>query len=199
MLRRTRVPMLLAAAGLLLAACGEGDPAADMTEEVAAAEEAPAEEDPPAEEEASAGEAAAAEEEASAEDGDLDLAVGSTDLGEVLVDGDGMTLYLFTQDPPGESVCEGDCADAWPPLIVDDDPRIGDGVDAALVRTITRADGTMQVTYDDAPLYNWAADQQPGDVTGQGVNDVWFVVLPDGSAVMDDDGDDEESPGGTDY
>lgn len=80
-----------------------------------------------------------------------------------------MTLYLFTNDPAGESVCLDDCLAAWPPLLVDGEPRIGDGVDASLVGTIERPDEGVQLTYDDAPLYTWVPDQQPGDVTGQGV------------------------------
>lgn len=135
----------------------------------------------------------------------VDVGLGETELGEVLVDGDGMTLYLFTEDPPGESVCLDDCLAAWPPLLVDDEPRIGDGVDASLVGTIERPDDGVQLTYDDAPLYTWASDQQPGDVTGQGVQEVWFVVSADGSAVTDtgDDGQDEVPDGeqdtGPDY
>ncbi|WP_052666639.1 COG4315 family predicted lipoprotein [Nitriliruptor alkaliphilus] len=128
--------------------------------------------------------------------GDADLALATTDLGEVLVDGDGMTLYLFTVDPPGESACEDDCAAAWPPLIVDADPVAGDGVDASLIGTTERSDGSTQVTYADAPLYRWASDREPGDVTGQGVQDVWYVVTADGEAVTDapaDTGDDDET------
>ena len=128
---------------------------------------------------------------------DVDLAVTTTDLGEVLVDGSDMTLYVFTNDPPGESVCEDDCAAAWPPLTVDGEPTIGDGLDPALVGTIERSDGSTQVTYGDAPLYTWASDSEPGDVTGQGVNDVWFVMGPDGEATMETE--DAASGGLADY
>lgn len=129
-----------------------------------------------------------------------DLAVADSDLGEILVDGDGMTLYLFTQDPPGESVCADDCLAAWPPLVVDGEPVVGEGVDPDLVSTLTRDDGSTQVTYDDAPLYRWASDEAPGDVTGQGVQDVWYVVAPDGTAITeagaggDDSEETERSP-----
>jgi predicted lipoprotein with Yx(FWY)xxD motif len=118
---------------------------------------------------------------------EVDLAVGGSELGDILVDGDGMTLYLFTNDRDGESVCEDDCAAAWPPLVVDGDPVAGDGVDASLLSTTERSDGDIQVTYAGWPLYTWAQDQEPGDVTGQGVNDVWFVVDPDGRAITDSD------------
>lgn len=165
-----RLGSTLAAAigiALLAAACGE-DPATDSDAQEPAEE---VEGDDPA------------------ATSDVDLALGDTEFGEVLVDGDGMTLYLFTEDPPGESVCVDDCLAAWPPLLVDDDPRVGEGVDAALVGTIDRDDGGVQVTYDDAPLYTWASDERPGDTTGQGVQDVWFVVTADGSAVTDAAGD----------
>ena len=196
MFRRRSLLLLLLAFGLLLAACGEqGDPADTAATPDEPPEEAPAEEPPPEGEPPPEEEAAAPEEVEATDDAAEDLAVADTELGEILVEGEGMTLYLFTQDPPGESVCEEDCLAAWPPLVVEDEPVLGDGVDAGLVGTITRDDdGSIQVTYGDAPLYTWASDEQPGDVTGQGVNDVWYVVAPDGSAVMGDDGEDEPGP-----
>lgn len=127
----------------------------------------------------------------------VDVVLGETEFGEVLVDGDGMTLYLFTEDPPGESVCVDDCLAAWPPLLIDGEPRTGEGVDASLVGTIERPDDGVQLTYDDAPLYTWAADQQPGEVTGQGVQGVWFVVTADGAPVTDTEaGGEAEAPAG---
>jgi predicted lipoprotein with Yx(FWY)xxD motif len=107
-----------------------------------------------------------------------------------------MTLYLFTEDPPGDSVCLDDCLAVWPPLLIDGEPRVGDGVDSSLVGTIERPDDGVQLTYDDAPLYLWASDQQPGEVTGQGVQEVWFVVSADGSAVTDTEAGDDVPDGG---
>lgn len=156
-MRRSSVLASVAALGLFLAACGE-----ETTDPVAGADE-------------DGTEAAA----------DPDLAVAASDLGEILVDGDGMTLYLFTEDPPGESVCFDDCLAAWPPLLVDGEPSVGEGVDETLVGTLERDDGSTQVTYDDAPLYLWASDEQPGDVTGQDVQGVWYVVSPDGGAITE--------------
>lgn len=98
-------------------------------------------------------------------------------LGNFLVDGKGMTLYLFTNDTPGVSNCSGGCLQAWPPLLVDGDPAAGEGV-AGKLGVIVRADGSRQVTYNDMPLYYYAADSKPGDTTGQGVGGVWFVVEP---------------------
>ncbi len=109
------------------------------------------------------------------------IETSTTDLGTFLVDGDGNTLYLFTSDSPGTSTCEGQCLEAWPPLT--GDVTAGDGVDAALLGTVERSDGTTQVSYNDWPLYHYAADTTPGSVSGQGVGDVWWVVDPAGEAV----------------
>lgn len=105
-----------------------------------------------------------------------------TDLGSVLVDGSGFTLYVFLRDEPGTSSCIDDCAVAWPPYRTDELGVSGAGIDAALVGEIIRADGDRQVTYDGKPLYRYAADA-PGGIAGQGVNDVWFVIGVDGNAV----------------
>lgn len=105
-----------------------------------------------------------------------------TDLGTILVDGDGMTLYMFTNDTQGEpSVCEGDCLAAWPAF--EGTPAAGDGVEEDLLGSIDRSDGTPQATYDGWPLYYYVKDQAPGDTTGQGVGGVWFVLAPDGTVV----------------
>jgi predicted lipoprotein with Yx(FWY)xxD motif len=79
-------------------------------------------------------------------------------------------------------VCQGDCLVTWPPLARTGTPTAGTGVDAAKIGTITRSDGSSQVTYAGWPLYHFAADAAPGDVMGQGVGGVWFAVLPDGTA-----------------
>lgn len=111
------------------------------------------------------------------------VAVGSTGLGDVLVDGDGRTLYLFTRDSAGTSVCEGSCVEQWPPLIVSSDPGAGQGADQAKVGTITRSNGERQVTYAGKPLYRYKADAKPGDTKGHGVNGVWFAVTAAGEQV----------------
>ena len=112
---------------------------------------------------------------------DADYTVGVSEHpehGEILVDSAGMTLYLFTQDKPGESVCYDSCAENWPPLTVEGSPTAKSELPGTL-GTTDRQDGTSQVTYNEWPLYYWVQDQQPGDATGHGVNDVWFVVAPD--------------------
>jgi predicted lipoprotein with Yx(FWY)xxD motif len=107
----------------------------------------------------------------------------TTELGTFLTDADGRTLYFFTMDTaPGASVCEGGCLDNWPILAVAADGSLaaGEGVTGVL-SAFTRADGTMQATYDGRPLYYFVGDAAAGDVLGQGLNDVWFVAAVDGS------------------
>jgi predicted lipoprotein with Yx(FWY)xxD motif len=107
--------------------------------------------------------------------------VGSdANLGSFLVDSKGMTLYLFTKDTPNTSNCYNGCASAWPPLLTLGAPTSGTGVDDSLLGTTTRTDGSVQVTYNGWPLYYFANDKAVGDVTGEGVQGVWFVVTPDG-------------------
>lgn len=96
----------------------------------------------------------------------------------------GMTLYWFAKDEANVSNCYGDCAVNWPPLLVAGGaPVAGEGVTGEL-GVIERTDGTRQVTYNGLPLYFFAKDKVPGDVNGQGVKDVWFVVSPESAAGM---------------
>ncbi|MGH8875920.1 MAG: SCO0930 family lipoprotein [Stackebrandtia sp.] len=112
-----------------------------------------------------------------------EVKVGETDLGNVLVDSEGQTLYMFKKDKNGKSACYDDCEKKWPPLTVDGDPEAGEGAEADLLGTTEREDGTKQVTYKDMPLYYFAKDSASGDVKGQGVKDVWYVVDADGKVV----------------
>lgn len=106
------------------------------------------------------------------------------DLGEILTDAEGMTLYLFTDDEQGSgtSVCNDECLANWPAFTADDPPTLPEGVEGELTQ-ITRDDGSMQVAYNGWPLYYFAGDAEPGDVNGQGLGDVWFVI---DSEVMSD-------------
>ncbi len=101
------------------------------------------------------------------------------DLGPILADDAGLTLYTFKNDVAGsgESACVEGCATAWPPLVIEGEPTAGSGA-AGELATIERPDGTMQVTYDGMPLYRFSGDTAPGDTTGQGVLDIWFVAQP---------------------
>lgn len=98
--------------------------------------------------------------------------------GGYLVDGGGRSLYLFTLDTERSSSCEGDCAEAWPPLL--GDPVAGEGVDQSLLGNAERGNGAIQVTYGGHPLYRYGGDAEPGDTHGHGFNEVWFLVDADG-------------------
>ncbi|MFD7131703.1 SCO0930 family lipoprotein [Streptomyces sp. NPDC059894] len=111
-----------------------------------------------------------------------ELAVSANaELGKVLIDADGMTLYRFDADTaePPKSNCDGDCATTWPPVPADD-ATAGDGIDKSLLGEVTRSDGTKQLTVDGWPVYRYAKDTDAGDTNGQGVGGKWFALAPDG-------------------
>ena len=105
--------------------------------------------------------------------------------GQALVDAEGRSLYLFTNDTQnsGTSSCTGDCLVEWPPLFTDGEPVAGEGVDATMLGTITLPDGTSQVTYNGWPLYYFHEDTAAGDTNGQGLGGVWFLVTPAGEMI----------------
>lgn len=119
-----------------------------------------------------------------AQEGATTLNVSQNDeLGDFLVDAEGMTLYMFTKDTENMSACYDDCVTAWPPLLTVGETTVAEGLDAALVGTAERTDGTVQVTYGGWPLYYWVKDEAAGDTTGQDVGEVWYVVSPAGEIV----------------
>ena len=99
----------------------------------------------------------------------------NADLGPILTTTDGYTVYQFDNDEPGVSNCGEGCVDLWLPLPVAGTPTGGEGVTGEL-GTITRDDGSIQVTYDGLPLYYYANDPSPGDTNGDGIGGVWHVV-----------------------
>jgi predicted lipoprotein with Yx(FWY)xxD motif len=104
--------------------------------------------------------------------------VRNTTLGDYLVAANGMTLYRFSRDAAGVSNCVGQCATLWPPYIPDKNPPLaGTGVTGE-IGTITRSDGTKQVTYNGMPLYFWQGDAKTGDTNGNNYGGVWFLVKP---------------------
>lgn len=116
--------------------------------------------------------------------GDLVAVSEGADPAPHLVDGNGFSLYLFTNDEEGVSNCTDACATTWPPLITpSEDVPVGDAVDGSLVGTIERDDGSLQVTFDGQPLYYFGGDQAPAEQNGQGSGGVWFLVGLDGSAI----------------
>lgn len=113
----------------------------------------------------------------------ITLLTAQASFGTYLTDDAGRALYMWDADRDGSSTCYGDCATAWPPLTVGDAAHAGPGVDSSLIGTVTRKDGTHQVTYGGWPLYHFESDTKAGDLTGQGntgFGAVWWVVAPNG-------------------
>lgn len=98
-------------------------------------------------------------------------------LGTILTDSSGRTLYVYKNDSMNVSNCTGACAQNWPPLTTTGTPSLASGVPGTL-GTITRGDGSKQVTYNGMPLYTFKADSNPGDTKGQGIGNVWHVATP---------------------
>lgn len=99
--------------------------------------------------------------------------VADTSKGKALVDSKGMTLYTFDRDATGKSNCNGQCAQNWPPLMA-----AANAAPSGNWTVVTRDDGTKQWAYKGKPLYTWVKDEKPGDVTGDGVNNVWHLAQP---------------------
>jgi predicted lipoprotein with Yx(FWY)xxD motif len=160
--------ILALALALALAACTADDPgaSANAPESDAPASEAPAS---MAAESAGAG-------------GDATVLVATSDLGDILTDADGMTIYYFANDTEGVSNCADECLENWPIVVVDGEPTAGEGVDAEL-GTIEAADGSTQLTVNGFPAYYFAGDAAAGDVNGQGVGGVWWVFGADGEPI----------------
>jgi predicted lipoprotein with Yx(FWY)xxD motif len=121
--------------------------------------------------------------------------------GDYVADGKGMSLYLFLADTQGKegteakSACEGDCLAAWPALIVTDMPVGDDTLDKNLLGTITRSDGTMQVTYNGWPLYYYHEDAAAGDIKGHDIEEFgaeWYLIAPNGERAGHEEGEEEE-------
>ncbi len=109
----------------------------------------------------------------------ITINVSQTDAGGALSGEGDMTLYLLTTDSATASTCDSSCANTWPPLLgTAAQVTAGDGVSDDF-GTITRSDGTQQITHDGHPLYYYGGDDAPGDSNGQGTNDVWFIAPGD--------------------
>ena len=119
-----------------------------------------------------------------------------TDLGTILVDAEGFTLYVFTNDTGGASTCNEGCIDNWP--AVPADTPIGSDLDASLFGTTTRDDGSEQLNVNGQPLYRYTPDAAPGDINGQGVGGVWFVIGTDGNLIEGPEASTQGEPTGDD-
>ena len=117
-------------------------------------------------------------------------------IGTYVTDGAGRTLYRFDEDSakPPKATCNGDCAKAWPPLLIKSPGKIfPKGINPKIIGYVERADGHCQVTINGWPVYYFAKDAKPGDILGQGVKGTWFAIDPKGGRT----GDLPESAGGT--
>jgi len=110
--------------------------------------------------------------------------------GTALVDADGRALYLFEADQGSTSTCNGPCAQIWPPLIDGGAPTVAGDVQASLLGSTARDDGTQQITYNGHPLYYFTGDKKPGETRGQGLDRFgrpWYVLTPAGNKIDPDD------------
>ena len=131
------------------------------------------------------------------------VGVANENLGKILVDSQGRTLYLFQRDSGMKSTCTGGCAVDWPPLRATGKPTVGGGVNPSIVATSARSDGRPQVTYNGHPLYRFSGDQSPNDTNGQGVNafgGLWYTLSSSGKEVTTSAGSSSNgSPGSSGY
>lgn len=171
-----RVSLLaLALAALVAAGCGSDDDD-DGGGEPEAAAPAATQEAPAAEE------AEATETEEEAEPAGTTIRLGDSQFGQVIFDRPGQAIYLFDKETTDESQCYDDCAEEWPPVLTEGEPRVGEGLDESLVGTTERDDGTTQVTYNGHPLYYYAHEGRDEvrchNVPGFG--GVWYALNADG-------------------
>lgn len=157
----------LAAVSLLLAACSTAGSTSASASASASASSSAASASASASTPASGGGATA-------------INVADSALGQVLTDQAGRTIYRFTPDSANTSTCSGGCAENWPAVTVSGSaPTAGSGV-TGQIGTMTRDDGTTQVTVNGFPVYYFAGDTAAGQTNGQGVGGKWFVITAAG-------------------
>lgn len=137
--------------------------------------------------ESTTAEAGEASTEASPEGGQAVLTGASvSDLGTVLVNSEGLTVYTFGKDQGTTSSCYGECEKAWPPVVSMGEPSAGEGASESQLGTTKRKDGSLQVTYAGHPLYTFFEDESPGDAKGNGseaFGGVWWALDEAGNPV----------------
>jgi predicted lipoprotein with Yx(FWY)xxD motif len=127
------------------------------------------------------------------------VALRKTEIGSVLVDSRGRTLYLFEKDRNGVSMCNSACAKFWPRLTSHGIPRAGKGVHQSLLRLTRVRNGVGQVAYAGHPLYTFVSDKRPGQTSGEGLDNFgaeWYAVGPNGHKVEHDKSGSSSSSGG---
>jgi predicted lipoprotein with Yx(FWY)xxD motif len=111
------------------------------------------------------------------------IKVADSDFGRMLVDESGRTLYAFTKDKDRASNCDEKCIAVWPALTIATSVTAGDGANASMIGQAKQGDRVQQATYGEWPLYYYVGDAVAGDVNGQGIDDEWFVLSPDGKLI----------------
>jgi predicted lipoprotein with Yx(FWY)xxD motif len=165
--------LVVGVAGALIAFAGCGDDdddGGDADTEAAVTQEEP----PPTATEAEPAQAATG----------TAIKTGDSQYGQVLFDGEDQAVYYFDKESSSKSECYGACAEAWPPVLTEGEPRAAGGADAAMLGTTERTDGTTQVTYDGRPLYYY--DEPAGEVSCHNVDEfggLWLAVQPNGQPV----------------
>jgi predicted lipoprotein with Yx(FWY)xxD motif len=114
--------------------------------------------------------------------------VAKSKFGQILVDGQGRSLYIFTPDTADQIECASAhyyrCSKTWRPLLTKGKPHAGPGVSSRLLGTVKRTDPSgLQVTYNGHPPYRSSFDKKAGDVVGQGFASLWYLLSPNGAAV----------------
>ena len=115
------------------------------------------------------------------------VSLRKTTLGPVLVAANGHTIYLFGKDRNDKSACSASCAQFWPPLLSRGKPTAGPGVQASLLGTTRRSNGSVQVTYNKHPLYTYLLDKQAGQTKGEGISAFgakWYALSAKGTAII---------------
>jgi predicted lipoprotein with Yx(FWY)xxD motif len=121
--------------------------------------------------------------------GGASIKLASSDLGKILVDAQGRTLYLFEADKGAMSACDGACASVWPPLTTKGKPSAATGLPASKLGTTKRSDGSTEVTFNGHPLYTYAGDSAPGQTSGQGIDGFgaeWYALSAAGNKIADE-------------
>ena len=167
-----RTALVLSCCLFTLASCGDDDDSSESSAPAAEPAATQAETAPEAEKDSKPKPA----------DKGTTITLGDSEFGSMLFDSKKQAIYIFEKDPKGETVCYDECAEAWPPVYTDGEPKAGDGVKDALLGTVKRRDGRVQVTYAGQPLYFYD-HEGPGEVRCHNVNlngGLWWVVGPDG-------------------
>ena len=188
MMTKPLVVMVALLAALALSGCGEDDSSGGSTQSAAESEAMPEDSNAApgseAEEATAPGQAGEMGTESSATAGKpgTKIVITDSEFGPIVKDAADQAIYIFENDQPGKSNCYGECAAAWPPVLTEGRPVAGAGADRALLGTTERADGTLQVTYADQPLYYYA-HEAPGEVRCHNIDlngGFWWVIGPDG-------------------